>query len=203
MKKVLLAQHRVNAVSAISSIPKDVGAEIDLRTYGKDIILTHDSFTSGDRFEDWLKAYGKDRKGPLILNVKEDMLEEKAAELCQQYGLSNYFFIDVAFPTMRRLAESGFKGMSLRVSEYETLETARNFQGKVEWIWLDCFTGRVPEKGVIEEIHEMGFRIALVSPELHKYGEDVIRRHFVALEYLFENDVVCTKRPDLWASGSV
>jgi len=202
MSKILLAQHRVNAISAIPSIPLNVGAEIDLRTHGNDIILTHDAFTTGDKFEDWLKAYGKDRKGPLILNVKEDMLEEKAAELCQSHGLSNYFFIDVAFPTMRRLAESGFKGMSLRVSEYETLETARNFQGKVEWIWLDCFTGRVPEKKLVDEIHDMGFRIALVSPELQKYGEEVIRRHFTALEYLAENDVVCTKRPDLWSSAS-
>jgi hypothetical protein len=199
---VLLAKHRVNTVEGIASLPPDVSAEIDLRTRDRGIILSHDPFQDADLFEDWLKAYKKDRPAPILLNVKEDQLEETATALCEKYQLKNFFFLDCAFPTLRRLSEKGFTKLAIRVSEFENIEVARALQGKIEWAWVDCFTGRVPEKSLLTSLQEMGFRVALVSPELQGYGEEVIRRHFAALPHLrAEKDLVCTKRPDLWTAA--
>lgn len=202
--QVLLAQHRVNEIEKIKTIPAGVGAELDLRTRDRGIIMHHDPFQDGPLFSDWLAAYGKDRRAPLLLNVKEDALEESVMKICAEQGIVNYFFLDCAFPTLRRLAENGMRKAAIRVSEYENVEVARSLQGKLDWAWVDCFSGRVPPKALLQDLQEMGYRVALVSPELQAYGEEVIRRHFAALEWLRpEVDLVCTKRPDLWASAEV
>src|SRR5437764_509985 len=58
-REILLAQHRANSLEDAAGIPKAVGAEIDLRTWQKDLILSHDPFLPGVKLEAWLKVYGR------------------------------------------------------------------------------------------------------------------------------------------------
>ena len=64
--------HRVNTISALEKVEPSYGVEIDLRTKGGNLILSHDPFAEGELFSEWLKYW---RGQSLILNVKEDALE--------------------------------------------------------------------------------------------------------------------------------
>ena len=66
--------HRCNTIKLLNGLPKKYGAEIDLRSYKEEIIIHHDPYEVGINFKDWLKHY---KHGILILNLKEDGLEEK------------------------------------------------------------------------------------------------------------------------------
>ncbi len=195
----LLIKHRVNSVREVQSLDRGYGAEIDLRTRDRGIVLNHEPYQEGDLFQDFLRSYAPDRESPLILNVKEDSLEPQIRQMCEAARLENYFFLDVTFPTMMKLVNSGFNRVALRVSEYEPIEIARAFQKKVCWAWVDCFTGRVPEVSLLQTLQEWGYRVCLVSPELQGYGEEKLREHFQVRELLRPGlDAVCTKRPDVW-----
>ena len=72
MMKIFI--HRVNQSSDLLQIPANFGVEIDIRTSGKDLILSHDPFSYGELFTDWLKSW----KGQsLILNVLSIINEVK------------------------------------------------------------------------------------------------------------------------------
>ena len=76
-------KHRVNSKSALEVIDSTFGVEIDLRTRLDSLILAHDAFTQGELFKDWLTVW---RGQPLILNVKEDALEEEILEILNNNG---------------------------------------------------------------------------------------------------------------------
>ena len=70
--------HRRNKITDLNNTPFNHGAEIDLRSYGNNIILHHDPFVKGVLFDEWISHY---RHGTLILNVKEEGLEERIIQL--------------------------------------------------------------------------------------------------------------------------
>jgi hypothetical protein len=194
---VIRVAHRINSIEQLRGIPEQFGAELDLRAEGKDIIIHHDPFTGGPRFEDWLNHY---RHRLLILNVKEEGLEERLIRLMRERGIENYFFLDQSFPFLIKTARSGEKRCAVRVSEFETVETALGLAGLVEWVWVDCFT-RFPLTSIdAERLKAAGFKLCLVSPELQgrtdrehveQYRAEIDAAHIVA-------DAVCTKYFDLW-----
>ena len=71
---MLLVKHRVNTIELLKKTPKNIGVEIDIRSYNEDLILHHEPFSKGVSFNDWLKFY---EHSFIILNVKEEGLEEK------------------------------------------------------------------------------------------------------------------------------
>ena len=193
---MLIIHHRINEISRLPLIPRDEGVEIDLRTNGRSVILHHEPFEQGDRLEDYLDAYGPHRKSPLVLNMKEDLLEERVIALCRERGIANYFFLDCAFPTLVRLVKTGITNVAVRLSEYEPMETARAFQGQCAWAWVDCFTGKPPAAALIREVQGLGYRVCLVSPELQGFEDP--SGHLSLRALLTSDDAVCTKRADLW-----
>ena len=66
----LIAHRRNTLAELISSDPK-YGVEVDIRTYGSDLVTHHDPLNEGHLFEEWISHY---RHGTLILNVKEELL---------------------------------------------------------------------------------------------------------------------------------
>jgi hypothetical protein len=88
----------------------------------------------------------------------------------------------------------------VRVSEYESVESALTLAGKVDWVWVDCFT-RFPLSGAdAARLQQAGFKLCLVSPELQGRPAD---SEIPALRSLLAErgivaDAVCTKRADLW-----
>lgn len=189
--------HRRNTIAELQATPTRFGVEIDLRSSGNEIVLHHDPFCSGENFESWLDHY---RHATLILNVKEEGLEPRLIRLMQERGIDDYFFLDQSFPFMVRHAEAARGRSAVRVSEYESIDTALALAGKVRWTWIDCFTRFPLTAAQADQLREHGFRLCLVSPELQ--GADALRAAPAMISTLRERrigfDAVCTKRPDLW-----
>ncbi|WP_216073237.1 hypothetical protein, partial [Acinetobacter nosocomialis] len=73
----------------------------------------HDPFVAGERFDDWLRGY---RHGTLILNVKEEGLEDALLARMQAAGISDFFFLDQSFPFLVRTSRRGERRCAVRVS---------------------------------------------------------------------------------------
>ena len=163
--------HRINTVEELKKLPKEYGVELDLRDDLKGrIYIQHNPFEPGEDFEEYLKNY---HHGTMILNVKSERIELKILEMLPKYDVKSYFFLDSSFPMIWLLSNQGEKNIALRVSEVEGLDTPRNMAGKVEWIWVDCFSKIPIGKIEAEELKELGYKLCLVSPELEGRNEDI------------------------------
>jgi hypothetical protein len=183
--------HRVNTTEELAKIPKPLGVELDLRDAGDDLILVHDPFKSGQRFEDYLKQYAG--HGTMILNIKSERIEHRVLELIQKYGVNDYFFLDSSFPMIRLLSSMGEKKIAVRFSEYEGLDTVMAMQGKVDWVWVDCFTKLPINQTNYQQLKAAGFKLCLVSPELQGRDQDIeaYAQYLLSEGVIF--DAICTK----------
>ena len=109
--------HRINTSKELIYIPLDLGVEIDIRTNNDQLILSHDPFKKGELMEEWLDHY---QHKTLILNLKEEGLENKVLELMYKFDIKNFFFLDQSFPFLvktfkkvLRIALLEFQSMSL------------------------------------------------------------------------------------------
>ncbi|MBN8751016.1 Uncharacterised protein [Xylophilus ampelinus] len=189
--------HRINTVEQLRSSPVGYGVEVDIRSKGDELIIHHDAFAAGENFERWIESY---RHGTLILNVKEEGLEKRLLALMAHRGIEDFFFLDQSFPFLIKTCREGERRCAVRVSEYETIETAMALAGKVEWVWVDCFT-RFPLSGAQARLLQAaGFKLCLVSPELQ--GRDaatgIAEMHDLLQREGIQAEAVCTKRPELW-----
>ena len=189
-------KHRVNSKSALEAVEPTFGVEIDLRTKSDTLILAHDAFTQGELFEQWLSVW---RGQPLILNVKEDALEEKILGILNQHGVTDFFFLDQSYPSIRRVISMGITKVATRVSDYEDLATA--LKSGSDWVWLDSFSGSWAYLvEAIKAIHSNGQKNCLVSPELQRIDSEA---ELEGLKTLIQEkelliDAVCTKKPESW-----
>jgi len=189
--------HRINTVQQLQSVPFDHGIELDLRDRGERLILQHDPFKDGEDFSALLPHY---RHSTMILNVKSEAIEPRVLEALRQAGtVGDYFFLDCSFPMMNRLIKMGEHRIAVRFSEHEPLAYAMALAGKVQWVWVDCFT-RLPldrESYVALSKH---FKICIVSPELQGHPLERIDE-FARLLKSFPVQAICTKRSDLWQAA--
>lgn len=192
-----LIAHRRNTIAELAATPRQYGVEVDIRSRGEQLIIHHDPFVGGEPFDAWIAAY---QHGTLILNVKEEGLEARLIALMQQYGIDDFFFLDQSFPFLVKWSKAGERRCAVRVSEFESIESALTLAGKVGWVWVDCFT-RFPLTGAdAQRLKQAGFKLCLVSPELQGRPADTEIAQLAAMlrERGIVADAVCTKRPDLW-----
>jgi hypothetical protein len=184
--------HRINTITELQNIPKDCGVEIDIRPWSlKDLILAHDPFTPGEKLDDFLNVYDH---GTLILNIKSERIEHQVIDLLKKHNITNYFFLDSSLPMINLLAHQGSESnMAIRFSEIEPIESLIPHQGKVKWVWVDCFTKFILTKELEEKIHGMGFKICLVSPELRGREKDIEQHLKVIKDQKIAIDAVCSK----------
>lgn len=190
---MLKIAHRINTIQQLNEVPLHFGVELDLRPNGDKIIIHHDAFQDGEDFEEWLKHY---KHALIILNTKAEGMEERILSLMEQYQVKDYFFLDLSLPFLIKYMKRGVKDIAVRFSEYEPLDFVMGFAGKVNWVWVDCFTDLplTPENYALLKKH---FKLCLVSPELQGYPLERITEFKTNLNGM-EIDAVCTKRPDLW-----
>jgi hypothetical protein len=183
--------HRINTIEELRCLPREYGVELDLRDdLNGRIYIQHNPFETGEDFEDYLKEY---HHGTMILNVKSERIELKILEMLPRYDVKSYFFLDSSFPMIWLLSNQGEKNVALRVSEVEGLDTPRNMAGKANWIWVDCFS-RIPiGKKEADELHNLGYKLCLVSPELEGRDYDIEAYKSYIVEEDIRIDAVCTK----------
>lgn len=195
-----LISHRRNTISELLATDSKYGVEVDIRSEGTRLIIHHDPCVSGESFDDWINVY---RHGTLILNVKEEGLEARLISLMKSKGIDDYFFLDQSFPFLVKWSKAGEHRCAVRVSEYETVDTALTLAGKVDWVWVDCFTHfPLSEQNAIR-LKGAGFKLCLVSPELQGRAAEIEIPKLISLlkDRNIVADAVCTKRPDLWETA--
>ena len=192
-----IIRHRRNTYQELAEIGTDHGAEIDIRSQGRDLVLHHEPYEAGTKFEKWLENY---RHGTLILNVKEEGLEDRCLELMSKHGIKDFFFLDQSFPFLVKTSRTGESRCAVRVSEFETIDTALSLAGKVEWVWVDCFTKFPLDIDSAAQLKENGFKLCIVSPELQGRMEqsdtDIIVKAMTDAGVV--PDAICTKFPERW-----
>ena len=192
-----LISHRRNTVSELLATDPKYGIEVDIRSEGDRLIIHHDPCVAGESFDEWINAY---RHGTLILNVKEEGLESRLIALMQSKGLTDYFFLDQSFPYLVKWSKAGEHRCAVRVSEFESIETALTLAGKVDWVWVDCFTHFPLREQDAKRLKDAGFKLCLVSPELQGRDAEI---EIPELSLLLKErnilaDAMCTKYPSLW-----
>jgi hypothetical protein len=196
-----LISHRRNTVAQLRETPRHLGVEVDIRSIGSRLVIHHDAFVQGEDFDDWLAHYAH---GTLILNVKEEGLEQALVARMAAAGIEDWFFLDQSFPFLIRSAREGVRRCAVRVSEYESIDTALTLAGKIDWCWVDCFTRFALDGAQARRLQEAGLKLCLVSPELQgrdaEAGIPALRR--LLADEGIAAEAVCTKRPDLWAGAA-
>lgn len=183
--------HRINTVKELINLPAQYGVELDLRdSLDGRVYIQHNPFEPGEDFEEYLKQY---HHGTMILNVKSERIEYKVLDLMKQYAVKEYFFLDSSFPMIMSLSDKGEHRVALRFSEYEGLSTLVAMRGKVDWVWVDCFTKFPLNRNLYEQIKDMNYKICIVSPELQAQGEKIeIYKEIMKSENIIP-DAICTK----------
>lgn len=184
--------HRINTLRELQELPTEYGVELDLRDdLNGRIYIQHNPFEAGEDFEEYLKHY---HHGTMILNIKSERIELKILELLPKYDVKSYFFLDSSFPMIWTLSQQGEKSIALRISEVEGMDTVRNMAGKVNWIWVDCFTKIPIGKDEADELKMLGYKLCLVSPELEGRNADIEMYKEQCSKQGICFDAICTKR---------
>lgn len=193
---MLIIHHRRNTLELLAETSVEWGVEIDVRSYGEKLVVHHDPFVDAISVEEWLTGY---QHQLVTLNTKEEGLETRLLKLMEKHNVQDFFFLDQSFPFLIKTAKSGESRCAVRVSEYESVETALTLAGMVQWIWVDVFTRFPLTKRDYERLKDAGFRLCLVSPELQNHPLEVIDSIRVELQSkAIDLDAVCTKKPELW-----
>ena len=194
-----LIAHRRNTLDELLATPTDYGVEVDIRSFGKRLVIHHDPFVEGEDLVTWIDHY---RHGTLILNVKEEGLEQCLLRLMAERGIEDFFFLDQSFPFLVKTARQGERRCAVRVSEFEHIDTALALAGKIDWVWVDCFTRFPLSAEDAVRLRDADLKLCLVSPELQqRTGDDEIPALRALLaERGITADAVCTKQPERWTA---
>jgi hypothetical protein len=193
---MIIIRHRINKINDLISIPPDQGIEIDLRSFDGELIVEHDPFKNGEKFIDWIRYFHHKQ---LVLNVKEDGLENFIIGILEELKISSYFFLDQPFPSLYKLSRIMPRVCSTRVSEYESIESALLLNPG--WVWFDSHTGNWDYlRRSFDAIRETPIKTCLVSPELQrqKYGKEITDLKSRIGQLSINFDAVCTKLPHIW-----
>ena len=136
----------------------------------------------------------------LVINVKEDGLEEEILMMIERKSIKSYFFLDQAYPTIIKNSNKNIIS-SGRLSKFESIDTIKNMSNKISWVWVDYYENKFPisleQLGNVKEEHNL--RFCLVSPELHGYDLSFVDEYKENIEeFLPYMDAVCTKHPSKW-----
>ena len=192
---MIIIKHRVNNSKELDRVSQNFGVEIDLRSNSKGIYLHHDPFKKGERFENWIKKFNHKL---IVLNVKEEGLEDKILKILRKNNIRNFFFHDQTFSTMLKNMKK--TKVSVRFSEYEGLKKIKELFKKIKWLWLDNFNEIKLDKSFYNFLKNMNVKICIVSPELvnKKRLSEIKKITTFSKKNNIKFDAVCTKRPNIW-----
>ena len=162
--------HRVNTIEELEAIDIEDGVEIDVRSIKGVPYLSHFIDEDGVLFEDWLKHYKL--KGTMVINVKEEGLEAIILGLLTKYNITNYMFLDEPFwYLLNSSRRHNNKNFAIRVSKFESVETALKSRELSDWIWYDYFDDYINTED-IKKLIKAGFKVIMPSPELVNSTKD-------------------------------
>ena len=126
--------------------------------------------------------------------MKSDGLSSTLKDMTRGIDNSNIFFFDMSIPDHYNYIKHDLPTYS-RVSD---VEHQIAFEEAVSGIWLDNFGGKFEQVSVAKQMLVNGFRVAFVSPELHKRSYEAIWREIKGHGlHKFDNFELCTDHPEL------
>jgi len=179
--------HRVNTIEHLLRVPKEFGAEIDIRANGSELILNHEPFLPGLKLEDFLTEY---QHGLLVLNIKEAGIESAVLESVLKFSIQRHFLLDVEFPYIYRASRQGIKNIAMRYSEDEPIENSLKYRGKLDWVWIDTNTQLPLSNQICQSLSN--FKTCLVCPERWGRPNDIPVYRRKLSELAFEPTAVMT-----------
>lgn len=192
MENIVYVSHRINTIEELRATPKEYGVEVDIRDFGKNLVLQHDPYKSGELFETYLRYYDHSF---IILNIKSEGIELKILELLNKFHIDNYFFLDSSFPMIYKLLKWNVN-VAIRLSEFEGMDTLRRLNRPV-FVWVDCFENFPLSMWDFTEIVNMGMQICYVSPELQNRPEDILKYKKFILDNKMIPSMICCKENNI------
>ena len=194
---MIVCAHRVNTIEELHAVQSRYGIEFDVREGPcKKLIVTHDPWTIGPTLDEFLQHC---RHAFYIVNIKCEGIEHVVLEQLYIHRIQNFFLLDCSFPMIHKLATMGENRLAVRISEYEDMNTAKRMKGRVEWIWMDAFQHLLYDDKYCEELHKLGYKICLVSPELQRQPHKLQQYKEQVGKHI---DMVCTKFTEAWTSDA-
>jgi hypothetical protein len=185
-----IVQHRINTLKQLAAVPSSLGIEFDVREGPSyTCVVTHDPWTDGPDLDTFLS---KCNHAFYIVNIKCEGIEHLVLELLRKYKIVNFFLLDCSFPMIRLLSALGERRTAIRLSEFEQFEM---MAGIADWVWVDVFHRLPIDRSMCDQLHELGYKICLVSPELQKQSEKLEEYKNRIYDCI---DMICTKRPEAW-----
>jgi len=157
--------HRVNDSETLEKIPREYGIELDVRDYGKELVLGHEPFILWEqkrgRLEDYLKNFNH---ALAIFDVKSEFIEKRVLEAAEKAGVKNFFLLGITVPATWALEKAHEKRIAIRFSEDEPIESALKWAGRADWVWVDTKTKNPLTRESFKKLRLSGFKVCLVSP---------------------------------------
>lgn len=148
------------------------GIETDFRDMMSTLVISHDLPVDGvmqaERFAQICLQYPPDL--PIAINIKSDGLHSLVGDFIARAKLKNYFVFDMSIPDSLGYIRQGIPFYT-RMSEFELKPALLN---EAKGIWLDCFESDWYGPEVLNRYLELGKKIAIVSPELHRRSHQKI-----------------------------
>ncbi|MDR0842529.1 MAG: hypothetical protein LBP68_03815 [Acidobacteriota bacterium] len=141
------------------------GIETDLRDFGRQLVISHDSpDSSAMPFETFLDLYQRFGHGEtLALNVKADGLQERALTALTELSIKEYFFFDMSVPDALE-----YKRRELRFfSRHSEIEPQPALYDAAVGVWMDCFFDDWIRPEDVRAHLAAGKEVCICSPELH------------------------------------
>jgi len=157
-------QEKNSKIAFERALKMGFGIETDLRDFNNEIVISHDIPTKDSMFfYEFINLIKEHSPVTLALNIKSDGLQEKVINDLE--GYENYFVFDMSIPDALGYQRKSITNYT-RFSDVEPFPTL--FDG-AEGVWLDNFSDNSLNFDALNEYIKAGKKIALVSPELHKF----------------------------------
>ena len=188
--------HRINTINKLKNLNINLGVEVEIRSNEKNLIICHDPFSDYINLKAWLPFY---KHGTLILNVKENGLEEELLKTMHIFKNENFFILDQSLPYLVSTIESGERRCAVRLSEYESINTVLSLKDKLNWVWIDFFTKFPIDIEIYKILKKHNFKLCIVSPELqgHTNSKCLDLKNYIKSNEMYF-DAVCTKNVKFW-----
>ena len=79
---MIIIQHRVSSIKHLKKVSNNIGIELDVRSYKKKLILSHDPFKKGKDLINLIKNLSH---RITVFDIKEEGLELSVLKLIQKY----------------------------------------------------------------------------------------------------------------------
>jgi len=191
----LIVKHRVNTIKTLKKTSKNLGVEIDVRTYDGNLILAHNNYKNKKKI--FLRQFIKNFNHKfLIVNLKEHNLANKIVKFFARKSIK-YFILDMLAHEIIKAKNK--KNICTRYSYYETIHSPLKIKKFAQWIWIDYLNKTLITKKSFLLLRK-NFKTCIVSPEVAGYKNI---SHIEKMKKFFRINkivphMICTKKTSLW-----